>query len=112
MAYIAEKRGSGGSYQKWDLDKYTDYRRVINREQKRSEACDHPLLGAKFQYGGGIAVITRVDIHWWAGYHYHAVYEINNSGSHGTTIIENINSIDPHILDELERFKREFTKIN
>ena len=71
-----------------------------------SPSVEHPYLGRKFKRGGDdVLEITKVVIHWHAGYYYTAVYEINNSGSHGTVVIENINSINEIILKDLEDFK-------
>ena len=45
--------------------------------------------------------------HWFAGYYYMAVY-VDENNSHGTVLIENINSISDIIEDAIEEFKKDF----
>lgn len=107
--YLAEKRTSDGSYQCWNIENTYKALRAKREPAKTHSCVEHPLLGREFNYNGGIAKITKVVKHWHAGFYLMAIYEIN--GSHGTVNIENINSIDECIINDLNRFYSDFNLI-
>lgn len=113
--YIVEKE-TNGLYERINLDQYMKWYRAVKPERPIVH-CEHELLGKKFMYSWTgnsmpeVVVIKSVVKHWHAGYYYLAVYD-NSEGSSGTVVIENINSIDPIIIESNNRFIEEFKPIN
>lgn len=73
---------------------------------------DHPLVGKDFFQNLGHRFprrvrFIRVSKQWLAGYFLIGVYE-DDDGSHGTVVVENINSIASSIVDNAEKFQRYF----
>jgi len=110
MSYVSVKRTDDGIYQRWDHELYTAYRRQRNVVEV-NPPLDHPLLNKEFLRDKDFIKITKVVKHWWAGYYYYGVFEVNNSGSHGTTVIENINSINDIIVSQALEFKEKFVEV-
>ena len=107
-----EKRDSDGTYQRWNWDLYVAHRSAKPKEPARDvKSVDHPFLGKKFLREDGYVVFTQIVKHWYGGYYYFGVYEVNDSGSHGTACIENINCINDTILELIEDFKKEYTPV-
>jgi hypothetical protein len=110
--YLAESRPHDGSFQRWNLTHYQDYRKAKGNPVQPSKLEIHPLLNGMYRYKHDTVRIVQVIKQWHAGWYYMAVYEIGNiNGSHGTVVIENINCIDSTILEDLKRFSREFLLI-
>jgi hypothetical protein len=107
-----EQRNDDGSYHRWDLEHYKNVRAANGWDvPKDHPEVNHPFLGKKFQRGDDYVVFTKTVKHWYGGYYYFGVYEVNDSGSHGTAFIENINCINEIILDAIEDFKKEYQQI-
>jgi len=109
---MIEKRGDDGSYHRWDFEQYMLFRKTRNPERKDHPEVNHRFLGKKFKRGDDYVVFTKTVKHWYGGYYYFGVYEINGSGSHGTAFIENINCINDVILEAIEDFKNDYKQIN
>lgn len=100
--YVIEER-VGDRYSRWNLTQYIKYRQAKNLSSEPM-TIDHRFLNCKFKRGDDILRIVQVIRQWHAGFYLLGIYETNDSGSHGTIVIENINSIDPVILGSLDTF--------
>jgi hypothetical protein len=65
----------------------------------------HPLLGKRFERveDGVVFLVDSVCIHWYSGFYYHATLR-DDSGSHTTAYIGNINCDNSIILEGLSEF--------
>lgn len=113
---MIEKTSIGGVYQRWDTERYMDYRRATDAEAfyKDNKIKDHPIVGKQFLYenDGNTKKVTvqSVSKQWWGGYYLAALY-VDDNGSHGLTFCDNINCIDDYICSVIANFSKEFKEI-
>lgn len=96
-------------YEHWQKVKQARAEQGLNRLSELDRARpDHPLVNkliTKKESGEAWNVVS-VKEDWWYGRFLTALLERN--GSHTLCMIENISCIDPGILQNLDKFKREF----
>ena len=82
----------------WNLTKYMEYYRAreLHKIKRDCSISDHPIIGK--QVPGRDCVYESVHRHWYAGWYLMAIY-VNPQRSHGTEIIENINSIADFLFE-------------
>lgn len=115
MAYVINNT-TDGLVERFDMDAYMDYRRASTAPSYNVDSPDHPLVGKKFSLNKDDdddpceVTIISAKRQWWAGYYYLGVY-VTESGSHGTIVIENVNSICKDTIASCQRFRDGFTLI-
>lgn len=112
MEYVIEHR-TETSFEKFNITHYHNYLRAkgwLNIDKPKTHI-DLEVVGKTYLYNNKIVVIQYVVKQWYAGFYYMAVYEDLEQSS-GTVVVENINSFEPVILEDLKRFQTDFQEIN
>lgn len=109
--YIEESRNNE-SYSRWNLSLYMEYKRKRETSSQNPHILDHPFVGKKFFHKEMNQVVTIQSVvkNWWAGYYFQSVY-VNDKGSHGTVIVDVINSISSDIINDYNYFLENFVEV-
>lgn len=100
----------------WDVIRFPNGKYCFATSQRLGEngrIDSHPLLGKSFKNleNGKTYVMDSVCIHWYLGYYYHATLR-DERGSHGTAIIQNINSEVDWVFDGISKFNKKYSVID
>lgn len=115
--YTAYRKAAGRKVKDgyFDTTEYPNglYCFATNQKLGRNGKIDnHPFLNKKFKRNENdkVYIMDSICIHWYDGYYYHATL-CDENGSHATAMFENINSLNPIIVESVSEFNKSFTQL-